>query len=666
MKYFKLINNIGFCVLLIILITFSSCEDFLEQPTDSITTLDSVFSNPDNAMYALNQAYNDALCWTHGLRETTDTNGATYSGFPPLGAAMSLNSSGGVFYYSDEATQEVLKNSVAQYFVNGDWGPTGSGGQGQREFPIIGVSNAIRVCNIFLENAPKVPLMTTPKWVWDEQFRDQVIAEVRALRAFLHFEMFRRYGGIPILRKVATFEPKPGGGLIITPSGERQSIQSVINFIVTECDAVLPNLKEPSEFSSAEIGRIHKGFVYGLKAKALLYAASPLYNSATPPVSYGDARDSLVCYGNYDKNRWKLAADAYQEAIDWAESRGYYLLDDPAFGKRDSYVLGKISPRSTSPKNNESIYYLLNTQNALNIRTYKAGIPITNAAQSNGTIGGIGFNFVKNNFRKIDGTPLDIPNEGTFIELKQLMRQAEPRFHASVWVPGQKFSHLDQTASFIATGSADTAMFMYHLGDATNTLKGASSIGKTLLAEQPGFFYPKKWFQMYTSSTRYITWSEFSLPEFYLSYAEAMNEYDPTNPMLLYYLNRTRYRGGIPEIDTSDPRFGNQEAMRIEIRKERSVEEFATEHRYFDVRRWKIADDVMGGDWPYIYLYENGNGSYQNPVASWTTAQRIANDAKLSYKMVKLSTHAWSPKMHFYPWFQNEVNKGVLVQNPGW
>jgi hypothetical protein len=668
MKYLNKINKFGIIAFTAGLLGLFSCQDFLEQPTDAITTIDSVFTNPDNAMFAFYAAYNDALCWNHGMRESSTSNSVT--GYPPRGANVEFNNNGNVmpYFYSDEATQELLKFQTSEYFVLGNWGPIGSGGPGQREFPSVAVSNAIRACNIFIDNAAKVPIEKTPKWDWTEQFRDQLIAEVKILRAFLHFESFRRFGGIPILNKMATFEPDPSGGLIVTPSGERQSVKSVIDFIVKECDENFPYLKDSREFSTAETGRVHKGFALSLKAKALLYAASPLYNTATPPVSYGDARDSLVCYGNYDVNRWKLAADANQDAIDWAESRGYMLLDDPTLGKRESYALGKISPRSTSPKNNESIYYLMNTQNLLNGRTYRGGVPIGVFATSYGTIGSMGYKFIKDNFRDVNGNPLIIPDEGTFPQLKSILRKAEPRFHASVWVPGYKFTYLDQTSQMVAGGGGDTAMFDYHAADAVKTLKFATTSGKTVLTEQIGFFFPKKWFQInyVQNNTYYVTWTEFGLAELYLGSAEAMNEFQPTNPIILTYLNKTRIRGGIPELTTADPRFGNKEAMRAEIQRERSIEEYCTEHRIFDVRRWKIADNVMGGDWMTIYLYENGTGAYTNPLATWTKAQRDANDAKISYKMVKYSTHVWSPKMHFYPWHQEEVNKGILVQNPGW
>jgi hypothetical protein len=145
-----------------------------------------------------------------------------------------------------------------------------------------------------------------------------------------------------------------------------------------------------------------------------------------------------------------------------------------------------------------------------------------------------------------------------------------------------------------------------------------------------------------------------------------MNEFNATEPQILTYLNKLRVRGGIPEIQANDTRFGNKEAMRAEIRKERAVELYGDEHRYFDVRRWKIANTTMGGDWYKIILFQNTATAYQTPTATMTPEQRLANDATISYKFEKLSTHVWEPKMYFYPFYQPEVDKGVIVQNPGW
>ena len=665
MKFKNIIRRIVPIIMLLVSIGFSSCKDFLEQPSDAITTIDSVFANPDNAMLAMFNAYDASLSWNRGLRTLYNATGNSTPGYPTYNPNFGNGGNVQLFCMSDEATQELgPPDNPGPLMLFGNWGPTG---QHQKEFPSIGVSNAIRTCNIFIENAPRVPLMTTPKWVWNESFRDQVIAEVRVLRAFLHFETFRRYGGIPILDKVSTFEQKPGQ-LVVTPSGKRQSLKSVIDFIVSECDACLPKLRQPEDFSNAETGRIHYGFALALKAKALLYAASPLYNEASSdlPLSYGDGRDSLLCYGNFDPNRWKLAADAYQTAIDWAEGHGKVLLDDPTLGKTDSYALGSESPRATSPKNNESIYYISTYTDRLEARFYRAGAPVTVYAASYGTIAGAGYKFIKDNYRDVNGNLLNIPATGTYPELKSIFRNAEPRFHGSIWVPGFKYSTIDQTSWMTSKGTADTALFKYR--DNTNALMDATSGAVTipLTTDPPGLFYPKKWRQIGTYSPYYITWSEFRLSEFYLSYAEAMNEVNPSDPNILTYLNKIRVRGGIPEIQTSDPRFGNKTAMREEIHRERAVELYGDEHRYFDVRRWKIADQTLGGDWYEVILYQNSATPYVTPTQSMTPAQRLANDATISFKFQKLSTHIWAPKMYFYPYYQTEVDKKILVQNPGW
>lgn len=655
MKYIKSILKLGLAVIASLLI-LSSCEDFLEQPLQSITTADSVFSNPDNAMLALWAVYQDGMTWNHGLRASANT----VTGYPPEGGTSTFGYGGNsqVFHFSDESTHESCSWGTSIQFVFGTWNSFG-----QREFPIIAVVNAIRTCNIFLENADKVPVMQTPTWNWTEDFRDQVKAEARFMRAFLHFEFFRRYGGIPIMDRMSSFGPKEGGGIVVEPNGERKSIASVIDFIVNDCDLAIPDL--PDSYSTAETGRVNKGAALALKAKALLYAASPLYNSATPPVPYGDGRDSLLCYGDEDNTRWQKAADAYEDAITWAEANGYQLLDDPVIGKRESYVYACATPRSQSPKNKEAIFWEQGTTSGgIAGQWYFAGGPLAGA---NYARSGVGVNFVRNNYRDKNGITLNIPDAGTFPQLKGILRKAEPRFHASVWAPGFQYSYFF-TSQYNNWGAYDTSKFSYHKADGSLLL--ARTSGAQWSGEPMGFFYAKKWRQFSTQYPQKLNWIEFRLAELYLGYAEAANEVDPDDVTILTQLNKIRVRGGLPLLQAGDPtydaKFGDKVLMREEIRRERSVEHFGEEHRYFDVRRWKIATDVMGGQWKYIYIYENGTGTYTNPLASWTPAQRYANDSKLSYEFRVLSTHVWEDKMYFYPWYQSEVNKGTIIQNPGW
>ncbi|WP_255431067.1 RagB/SusD family nutrient uptake outer membrane protein [Pedobacter sp. N36a] len=87
----------------------------------------------------------------------------------------------------------------------------------------------------------------------------------------------------------------------------------------------------------------------------------------------------------------------------------------------------------------------------------------------------------------------------------------------------------------------------------------------------------------------------FRLAEFYLLYAEALNEVDPSNAMVLKYVNMVRKRAGIPKLEILNPSiFGNQELQRSAIRRESRVELCTEGQRYFDVRRWMIAENPSG------------------------------------------------------------------------
>src|SRR5690606_1842109 len=79
-------------------------------------------------------------------------------------------------------------------------------------------------------------------------------------------------------------------------------------------------------------------------------------------------------------------------------------------------------------------------------------------------------------------------------------------------------------------------------------------------------------------------WITFRLAEFYLNYAEALNEINGSAAEIEWALRQVRERVNMPPIT-----YTNQEDMRQKIRRERAVELAFEEHRYFDVRRWKIA-----------------------------------------------------------------------------
>lgn len=142
----------------------------------------------------------------------------------------------------------------------------------------------------------------------------------------------------------------------------------------------------------------------------------------------------------------------------------------------------------------------------------------------------------------------------------------------------------------------------------------------------------------------------FRLGEIYLNYAEALNEYNPGNPDIKKYINMIRERAGIPQYGAgagfvAEP--ADQIAWRTAIRRERRVELAFESHRYFDVRRWNIADQTDGG--PF----------YGMDVNATTTAAFT--------KRTIFETRVFLPRNYLWNILPSELNKNKnLVPNPGW
>jgi len=636
----KNIIILGLCIL--VYASFSSgCSDFLEQPEGSLITIDSVFNSPDNAMLALYQVY--GTCTTNGF--PTGDNGG---GLTDAGCGNSL-----LMCICDEGDQKNTWAWAYKYKV-GTWGSSQ-----QNEFDYGAKVQGMRNACIFIENAGKVPAVSTGTYVWNEEMKNQTIAEAKYLLASMHYESMIRYGGIPIINAVPHVEIINTAGVTkaeVVPSAYRQSLESTYKFIVKCCDEAITYL--PDSYASGELGRANKGAALALKANTLLWIASPAYNTATPKVSFGDERDSLLCLGRTDPNLWEQAADASKAVLDWAELNGYKLLDDEGLGKSDSYnyATGQVM----DSRNKEIILFDHSHAaytNGANFNSQLSPIYWTYSGQTHS----IPMNFIQF-FRDKDGNDLVIPETGSYPDLKALLRNAEPRFHSIAWAPGFQFT---KTTSLDANGGRDTAKIMYQ-----------SAKGSTFLQSGPGKFageargfYMKK-FTNFGGATANVYWPIYRLAEFYLNYAEALNETNSTDSKIITALNAIRIRGGLPELKpgnaTYDACFGNTGKMRAYIQRERAIELFAEEHRPFDLRRWGIAEEYNKGNFVALYLYQNGTGVYQAPAASWTNAKRVTNDNYLSYYKEAFESRLWEPKMYYYPFSQTEVNKGFLLQNPQW
>ena len=146
----------------------------------------------------------------------------------------------------------------------------------------------------------------------------------------------------------------------------------------------------------------------------------------------------------------------------------------------------------------------------------------------------------------------------------------------------------------------------------------------------------------------------FRLADFYLIYAEVANEVNPSDSRVLTYLNLVRERAGLPKVEVLNPGIvGNKELQRAAIQRERQIELATEGQRYFDVRRWMIAD-------------KDGEGR-QNGYAHGMNVRGTINDTEEFNRVVETEKIVFNRKMYLQPIPDHEMRKTQnLVQNPGW
>ena len=457
----------------------------------------------------------------------------------------------------------------------------------------------IRKATIFLNNFPVVPLRSpAEKRAW--------LGEARFIRAFLYFELVKRYGGVPLMGD----EVRDKNDDLEIP---RNSFAECIQYIVNECDAAVDNVRT-DPVDRVNEGRITRGGVLALKAKVLLYAASPLYNGGNIGGSAEEKR--LTGYESYDPERWKLAADAARAVIDLNafELQANFLdiflqeQNDPDGLNNTEVILARLNGRSDNiEKTNAPVGY------------------------PSGSLGGAGRTSptqeLVDAFPMQNGLPITDPASG--YDPSNPYKDRDPRLSYSVFHNG--------------------SLWLSRLVETFNG--GADRPGGTAQQTRTGYYMRKFMGKNENKNLPYATelhhFILFRYAEVLLNYAEALNEYQGPVPDVYSAIEAIRERAGLVPFQL--PADLQQEEMRELIRNERRIELAFEEHRFRDIRRWKIAEDVYGP--------QHGMRLTMNRATGVVTYQREeVRNAEFD-----------APKMYFYPIPYNEMVKNDnMVQNPGW
>ena len=603
-------------LILILTIALFSCEDtFLEIPDTSGTVdLDEIYSTAKNAQSALAKCYVDVL--KHGWP------GGCGFGHGTLGSISGERCTG----YNWHGTDMI---ALAGLSVTGNSdGPGGADNFDQNW-------TYIRESYIVYENIDRVPDM-------DETMKNYFKGEALALVAYRYMGMFYRYGGLPLVTK--SFGANDDLNI------PRSSLSDTYNFIVDLCDKALALV--PDKWETQYTGRMTKGAVLAIKARLQLFAARPLFNSATPYISNSET-NGLVCFGNQDPNRWNDAIASNEAVLTWANANGYRLLNTGGAGTgqpnpnaavdygtavsfpgNEEVILAYKFDNTTQSFDNPMPYYY-NTSNYWSFNRYDTDNV------------GLWTNFLENYYSN-DGTTPDWPKVG----------DAEPR-PASDWINRATNMEARFRVDYIVPGVESLA----NPGDNYWSLSGWNrGVGNEFTTQNvfpasgskgKGCGSPTKFY--YGAGGR--VWMEaplFRMAEIYLNLAEAYNEAGNTSKAL-ENLNRVHNRAGLPSITET-----NKDRLRSLIQRERAIEMVGENRRYYDVKHWKlpnIGDGIIGGQMRELQFFVNttltgGNGNLPEALISYWDASTY-----VSY---------WNPKMYLEPVPQSEVNKGIIVQNPGY
>jgi hypothetical protein len=431
----------------------------------------------------------------------------------------------------------------------------------------------------------------------------QYTAEAKFLTAYFYFELIKRYGGVPLVDEVID---KDSEWISRFP---RRSFAECVDFIVKKCDeAIATGL--PATYDSGNYGRASTGAAMALKARTLLYAASELYNQANntdPLLGYTDANRQA---------RWIKAAEANKAVIDFTPQYAFNA------NYQGLFTLGSI-------KNVEVIF---ERRYGANNTFEKQNAPVGFAQGLTGTCPSA--NLV-DAYEMTDGTDFDWSKPAL---AAAPYANRDPRLAKTVVTNDSKF------------GKAATTVQLWTGGANAKPRDRASKTGYYLRK------YINETLDLQLNETTTKQWVFFRLAESYLNYSEAMNEaYGPEglgsgtlNISARAALNsvRTRAAVGLKAIAA----VGTQATLKAQIRRERRVELAFEGHRYFDVRRWKIADQAIGGTLKGVDIIKNTNGTF-------------------TYNSnVSVETRTWDDKFYYYPVPLAELSKsgGVIVQNKGW
>jgi starch-binding outer membrane protein, SusD/RagB family len=470
----------------------------------------------------------------------------------------------------------------------------------------------IRKCNQTLskiDGVPKAADLTDAKYQTDKK---NYKAEARFLRAYFYWELFLRYGPVPIITEV--MDPSADG---ITGYTTRPTLkQYVIDFILPELAACESDLMPYSDgINAANAGKICQPMARAFASRIMLYMASPRYSGesgVTWAQAAAAAQSFITSYGaNYSlTTNAANPGQAYTDAILRTQYEGQ---NKEVIFYRVNGTIGWSSISNDTPVGEGGNGGLCPSQNLVDMYDMKNGSsPFTTYDETGAPV--------------YSGPTAPAINGASGYSEAALWTNRDPRFAASVLYHG-------------ATWNKATINVI--LGQRDNPIGNTNSTPTGYYARK---YIPESVLNANHTGSSYRNWIFIRYAEILLNYAEAMNEDAGPSTAVYNALNSIRNRAGITgNVSTRTDLTSSKANMRNFIHKERTVELAFEEHRVWDLRRWNVATQALSRD---IYgVTVNSDGTVSRKVAQ----KRIFLDL-----------------MYLYPIPESEEWVTGIQNNPGW
>lgn len=528
----------------------------------------------------------------------------------------------------------------------------------------------IRNCNIFLENVDHTYNMS-------EEDRNWWKADVKAVKAYVYFELVRRYGPICLI---------PQNMPVDLPVKDyqlpRQHVDTCFKEIINLLDESMEYVPKHSQRISNYGHTFSLEAVYALKAKVLLYAASPLFNGNAFYSDFKNKDGELLFNSTYDRNKWLLAAEAADKAAEMCEEGGRALISGTTVKKTD--LLNKMSDIETMTfsrfTNSE---YLLEWKYPSTFHQFF--LPRLVGDDDNFDSQALGclspsMKMVEMYYTS-NGLPIDADITWSYNNRYKLGSESSPVYEGVIPMNTDVVNlHLRREPRFYASIAGDR---MYWQRGTNTADKDYNLLVRAHKGEEPwgtqydfivsnswqninGYWLKKHLFSWYNTLgySNNLQGNETAaiirLAEVYLMQAEAWNEYlDQPDSRVYDPLDKVRKRAGILPVREAWGNYSNNPTkvttkvgMRDIIHQEYGIE-FAFEgHRYWDLRRWLTAHQTMNEKqygWNVIGTTDQAFYNYETgPVVVWSSNKFIA------------------PRDYLDPFDAEEILISGMVQNPGW